>query len=351
MQPSAQFVDVEKRGSNSSQGSGDAIIDVDVDIGSRAVTLVNKDIPRPKLSRAQIDKEINTTKTIPLQEYPKGYPLQAAFQSSESSWSIYRGFSYLHARVILDLQDELRCLEEDLEEIDLENEGENRLRSRKDDLKYAKEKGVVSPRACILDNIRSKLISYDEVLLKARELNAFQRPSKRDYRSFRTWFWNKKPLSYELEEQFIKRKEDLVSLRHGREWSGFDGFIESCIQRVHCRIVQRIFATKELREKTNDEHVHYYSQSRIEKLVGLFITLIIFILLVLPVVAMYKLTSVGDRNSTFDAVGLLVVFTLLFSAAMSLLTKAKRHELFAASAAYCAVLVVFISNFNNDSSR
>lgn len=62
---------------------------------------------------------------------------------------------------------------------------------------------------------------------------------------------------------------------------------------------------------------------------------------------MYKLTSVGDRNSTIDAVGIMVVFTLLFSAAMSLLTKAKRHELFAASAAYCAVLVVFVTNFND----
>jgi ABC-type transport system involved in cytochrome bd biosynthesis fused ATPase/permease subunit len=110
---------------------------------------------------------------------------------------------------------------------------------------------------------------------------------------------------------------------------------------------QRIFATKELRDKTNDKCIYYYSQSRIEKLVGLIITLIIFILLVLPVVAMYRLTSIGDRNSTFDAVGILVVFTLLFSAAMSLLTKAKRHELFAASAAYCAVLVVFISNLSN----
>lgn len=78
--------------------------------------------------------------------------------------------------------------------------------------------------------------------------------------------------------------------------------------------------------------------------------MIIFILLILPVVAMYKLTSIGERNSTFDAVGVLVVFTMLFSAAMSLLTKAQRHELFAASAAYCAVLVVFISNFNNDPS-
>lgn len=98
----------------------------------------------------------------------------------------------------------------------------------------------------------------------------------------------------------------------------------------------------------SDGTVFYYSKSRIEKLSGLIITMIIFILLVLPVVAMYKMTSIGERNSTIDAVGVLVVFTLLFSAAMSLLTKAQRHELFAASAAYCAVLVVFISNFNND---
>jgi ABC-type transport system involved in cytochrome bd biosynthesis fused ATPase/permease subunit len=115
--------------------------------------------------------------------------------------------------------------------------------------------------------------------------------------------------------------------------------------------VKRLFTTEELRKKTNDENIHYYSQSRIQRLVGLIITFVIFVLLVLPVVAMYELTSVGDRNSTFDAVGILVVFTLLFSAAMSLLTEAKRHELFAASAAYCAVLVVFISNFNNNGGK
>jgi hypothetical protein len=85
--------------------------------------------------------------------------------------------------------------------------------------------------------------------------------------------------------------------------------------------------------------------------VSLIITFVIFALLVLPVAAMYKLTNIGNRNPTIDAVGLLVVFTLLFSAAMSVLTKAKRHEIFAASAAYCAVLVVFISNFNNESAQ
>lgn len=52
-----------------------------------------------------------------------------------------------------------------------------------------------------------------------------------------------------------------------------------------------------------------------------------------------------NQRDTFNAVGVLIIFTLLFSAAMSMLTKAARHELFAASAAYCAILVVFIGNF------
>ena len=130
-------------------------------------------------------------------------------------------------------------------------------------------------------------------------------------------------------------------------------FVRPSFLHVHSNLTQtqKIFATPELRAKTNDKFLFYYSSSRIEKLVGLVITFIIMVLLVLPVVAMYKLTNVGDRtsHSTFDAVGILVVFTLLFSAAMSLLTKAKRHELFAASAAYCAVLVVFIGNFGSSS--
>jgi hypothetical protein len=46
MQSSAPFAVVEKSGSDSSQHCGDAIIDVDIDIGSRTATLVNKDAQR-----------------------------------------------------------------------------------------------------------------------------------------------------------------------------------------------------------------------------------------------------------------------------------------------------------------
>lgn len=96
--------------------------------------------------------------------------------------------------------------------------------------------------------------STDEILAKTRDLNAFQRPSKRDYKNFRTWFWIVKPLSYELEEQFIKRKEDLVSLRHGREWSGFDGFIETCLQKVHCRLTQVLATQHAVKGITHTQH-------------------------------------------------------------------------------------------------
>lgn len=116
---------------------------------------------------------------------------------------------------------------------------------------------------------------------------------------------------------------------------------------------QRFFRTPALRAKTTNSFISLYSSSRIDQLINILITFVIFILLVIPVITMYHLTSTSDSSrsaganskDTLNAVGVLIVFTLLFSAAMSILTKAARHELFAASAAYCAILVVFIGNF------
>ena len=102
------------------------------------------------------------TRNLPptVQKYPRGYPLQAAFQASESGWSIYCSFNYLHSRVILDLQDELRLLEENLEEIDQDNSQKKRVGSRKDDIMHWRREKEESPRANIIETIRRKLVSY-----------------------------------------------------------------------------------------------------------------------------------------------------------------------------------------------
>ena len=180
----------------------------------------------------------------------------------------------------------------------------------------------------------------------------------------------------DAETDNIRSKEDTVALSSGREWASFDGGVESVIGQLDHFLqkifrstdppLQKYFRTPELRAKTENMYISFYSSSRIDKLINIMITFVIFILLVIPVVTMYQLTSTAavsepssnsttsnssqsssayNTRATFNAVGVLIVFTLLFSAAMSLLTKAARHELFAASAAYCAILVVFIGNF------
>ncbi|KAF2839380.1 hypothetical protein M501DRAFT_974670 [Patellaria atrata CBS 101060] len=306
--------------------------------------------------------DLDTTSLITrtVEDSPNGYPRLAEFFASDHSFSCYRSFGYLHARVLLNLQDKIATLERELDRRDkATNDSQTEEQIEAADAEVEEIEDEIRnnrPREEIIEEIRVTLMKYDEVLVKARDLVAFQKPSNRDYASIRNWICKNKPL-IERDQEFVKRREDVLSLHSGREWSGFDGAIESLLLKLDCKLIrvsdppppnlQWMFITPELRNKTMDDSVHYYSRSRVDIFVGLIITIIIFILLILPVVAMYRLTAMSTSpNSTFNAIGVLVVFTLLFSAAMSLLTKARRHELFAASAAYCAVLVVFISNFS-----
>lgn len=376
--------------------------------------------------KSAVDPEhVTEIKTRKLEDTPNGFPRLAAFQSSEANFALYRSFSYLHSRVLLDLQDEITELEKELDDFDLDDEDENPLclisrstdirKAHQDEARWKAEKkaqkiaaktiareaaqqagneddwevefevdwaarnaGGFRNRRIVLKELQVKLLEYDRLLIKARTLESFQRPSDRNYRSVRRYLYNQKPLG-DSEMESIRCKEDVVSLRSGREWAAFDGGVETMIgrmDRVLQKIIrtddpplQRFFRTPELRAKTDDKSVSYYSSCRIDQLVNILITFVIFILLVIPVITMYHLTStsmhgtdlsafvngtasnqqspatVTSQKDTFNAVGVLMIFTLLFSAAMSMLTKAARHELFAASAAYCAILVVFIGNF------
>ncbi|KAG9243601.1 hypothetical protein BJ878DRAFT_543111 [Calycina marina] len=64
------------------------------------------------------------------------------------------------------------------------------------------------------------------------------------------------------------------------------------------------------------------------------------------VVSIYVLWALSSRANSDKAIGMVIAVTLLFilvfSVIMSAFTRATRHEILAATAAYCAVLVVFI---------
>lgn len=55
---------------------------------------------------------------IIVEDYPLGYPRVAAFMNSDENFLIYRQFSFLHARILLRKQDELRTIEGSLDDLD-----------------------------------------------------------------------------------------------------------------------------------------------------------------------------------------------------------------------------------------
>jgi len=97
-----------------------------------------------------------------VEDTPNGFPRLAAFQASDTNFALYRSFSYLHSRVLLDLQDEITCLERELDEIDCEDAFENptRLKSRDYDIQQPIGEGADRSRRVILREIKAKLIEY-----------------------------------------------------------------------------------------------------------------------------------------------------------------------------------------------
>ena len=78
--------------------------------------------------------------------------------------------------------------------------------------------------------------------MKARDLQSFQKPSDRNYRSLRRYCYKKKPLLDEGLES-IRTKEDMVTIHNGREWATFDGGVETVIGQTD-KFLQKVFRTK-----------------------------------------------------------------------------------------------------------
>ena len=129
-----------------------------------------------------------------------------------------------------------------------------------------------------------------------------------------------------------------------------------CISAATCRKFstntreQKLFRTHEQKLRTGDEALHLVSLDRIDNCLRAVITMIAAVLLLVPVFVLFKLQpnnkSEFERSSNYQILTIFV-FTLLFSASCSIFTQAKRQEVFAATAAYCAVLVVFLGNTSN----
>lgn len=77
----------------------------------------------------------------------------------------------------------------------------------------------------------------------AQMLVSMNWPSSSEYKSVENFVQNEKT-QCEEEETWIQCKEDLITLRPGREHAWLDAGIERLLRRVHCSLVEYIFCSK-----------------------------------------------------------------------------------------------------------
>jgi hypothetical protein len=275
-------------------------------------------------------------------QYLSGYPSLAAFIASDRDRTtlIYKRFDQLAARNLLYLQSELAELQhqqQELDQIDLISDRTTKGHARN----FASFKEAALPasgnsrqkeRWDLMIQIRQVMKEYREAMFFESTLASLPRPSKNVFSAFRMEFNNEG-----------KGKGEPFPTLGGHSaglYDDIDDLVALRVQDDQDRLTT--FAQEHLAflfpdRKRSRHGIVYASDRAISTFVAYFSTFLAALLLIGAIVVLYKVTSSDWR------LGLIAAFTTLFAGSVGLLTNARRAELFAATAAYAAVLVVFVS--------
>ena len=278
-----------------------------------------------------------------------GYGKVASFQDVDPSLSIYRKFGLLRKRALLYLQDELKYLEEELKVADTSEftDGDpRRLFSRRIDF----SRKSTSPRKELIPKINEKLAAYDALLLRTREIESIPRPGLRAQRTLYRLVRNSQSLKAN-EMDWIRYGPDLASLSNSVDHGWFATLFEDLLSHLPQRLTNFFFQGKEEAIMAGTEPTfQLLSAKRFDILLRFILTILAAVLLLTPVIILFELQPKTQseivRNSKWQLLTIFL-FTFIFSGSYSVFTKARRQEVFTATAAYCAVLVVFLGNTFN----
>ncbi|PQE24140.1 ATP synthase subunit gamma protein [Rutstroemia sp. NJR-2017a BVV2] len=291
-----------------------------------------------------------------METLPKGYPKLAALQATYPQLGIYRRFATLNARNLLYLQAELVILESNLNEFTrrdcvsedltarLYNKNWYHLDKRKD--------GVLNSQYYTMLRVREKLKEYtgrsergvvidryvDECLFQQRQLATFDLPESGNLEFLNDWLVDPRQGDCALEgldRNVWKEKEDLVVIKP-------DGIAVDSFTRVLRKPLTAFWhklRTRRCHRQADEESMIYaYDEKIVIRVADMIGTAIASLLPVLAVVVLYSVREMLAR------LGIIALFTVLFALALMITTKAKRVEIFAATAGFASVQVVFVGS-------
>ncbi|KAI4261280.1 MAG: hypothetical protein L6R42_003516 [Xanthoria sp. 1 TBL-2021] len=284
-----------------------------------------------------IELAISPSPRLPSTPRLPGYPSFAHFVSQDGDASIYRRYESLSARNLLYLQSELHELEGQLEELDAADVKE---RDSDDDESrkiarlwhhYAQADNERALRHRALQaKIRPKIKEYHEALVLESRVLALSAPTPRSLAMFKRWYLHHpRPVLWGRDKDLFRNEQDLVALAPV-ETDRLNIFLQKYLG----------WFLKEKRETSTHEDLFYFPARRVHR-AGAVVS--IFLSAVLLIGAIVCFVNIDPKNTKLR-IGMIVLFTCLFAAVVGLLTNARRAEIFASTAAYAAVLCVFMNN-------
>jgi hypothetical protein len=173
-------------------------------------------------------------------------------------------------------------------------------------------------------------------MVLASAMFSMSTPTNQTYKALYNTFWGKAshftsdrpllPLLTGASANIFQHKADLVALRRAAN--------EDRLTKVLRKHFSLFF---QAREPGVNGHVGYISEHKINVFVGAVTTLLAAALSFGAICNLYYVRS--ERKT----LGLVAGYTIAFAMSVGLLTNARRAEIFGATAAYTAVLVVFVS--------
>ncbi|KAE9364413.1 hypothetical protein N431DRAFT_519815 [Stipitochalara longipes BDJ] len=246
------------------------------------------------------------------QDFMNGFPSASAFVASDPDhcFSIYNAFHRLSSRNLLYMEAEIFELQKQQDDLDIRDS-----RGDPDTIQcfrsWKRLKTSTDPRQLeqmeLIMKIKQKLKEYQEALVLQEAVLKMGKPHSGTVEAFKLW---------------LDGKSKGPGGRHAPSFSGLSA--------------ARLNNEEDL-DSHVDESLALFSMRKTKKTVGILSMLLAAIMFTVSIVSLYLVTNNTTR------LGLICAFTVLLAAILQLLTNASRTELFACTAAYAAVLVVFVS--------
>ncbi|KAI1264924.1 hypothetical protein F5Y18DRAFT_417468 [Xylariaceae sp. FL1019] len=266
----------------------------------------------------------------------EGYCKVARFMGRQDEYALFRRFKMLNAQNLLFLQAELTHLEAQYFRLAQRNSAERPI-TNKDwwTLYYSEETDDIEQWDKIIE-IREKL----EHILKQAKIARLKPPVSYDQNFFRLWLMRPDmgdfPMKGLDQECYTdKHDDDLVAITSRPAPDIFSRWLMYCvIPRWHHLVGERFKAPI---EDGLDEGVYRYENSILAATVRVITTVLASLFPVCSVTALYFIESNVVR------LGFVIAASGLFALALALMTNARMIEVFAATSAYAAVNVVFLT--------